>query len=277
MVQWHLEQKIEDSFSTARHQDEDRPAIGAPNKGKAEGKDILNVKNNSERRDCSRWTRKDQCSFGEACAFKHDPNKKGKGKGRPRSPSPSGSPHRNSKGDGQGSDDARDRGTVKLTDKSLSGKANRPPCTNFMKGSCQKEIHVIVDIVPKEQNSKLQVVADWETSVHANTQQHVLMQRNFQHRFFFTFLLWMNDRCQDPISSGLHHLANKCVLRTEKLRPTLGVIQTGFQNQRNAKSPTFEDRSLEWTLSMEEEVRKAAWIFTKERVQSSSFVFWEST
>ena len=43
--------------------------------------------------------------FGDSCASKHEPNKEGKGKGRPGSPSPTGSTHRNSKGDGKGSDE----------------------------------------------------------------------------------------------------------------------------------------------------------------------------
>ena len=37
--------------------------------------------NSSVRGDCIRWITKGQCSFGEACAFKHDPNKNGKGNG----------------------------------------------------------------------------------------------------------------------------------------------------------------------------------------------------
>ena len=39
-----------------------------------------------------------------------------------------------------------------------------------------------------------------------------------------------------------------------KMGPTLGAIQTGHQNQRNPNAPT------EWSLSMEEIARKAAWI-----------------
>ena len=93
-------------------------------------------KNNSEG-DCIRWITTGQCSFGEACAFKHDPNQKGKGKGRPRSPSPTGSPHRHSKGDGKGSDDRGAKDTAQLTGKSLSVKANRLLCTKLKTGSCQ--------------------------------------------------------------------------------------------------------------------------------------------
>ena len=90
-----------------------------------------NAKNNSERGDCIRWMTKGQFSLGEACASKHDPNKKGKGMGRPRSPSPTGSPHRNPESDGKGSDDGRAKGTPTFISKSPSGKANRQPCTNI--------------------------------------------------------------------------------------------------------------------------------------------------
>ena len=89
-------------------------------------------KNNSEG-DCIRWITTGQCSFGEACAFKHDPNQKGKGKERPRSPSPTGY----SEGDGKGSDDRGAKDTAKLTGKSLSVKANRLLWTKLKTGSCQ--------------------------------------------------------------------------------------------------------------------------------------------
>ena len=52
-------------------------------------------------------------------------------------------------------------------------------------------------------------------------------------------------------------------LEKEKLGPTLGVMQTGSKNQRNQYAPNFEERSIEWTLSMEETARKAARIFHK--------------
>ena len=106
MTQRHREQKIKDSHFKAKKRDEDRPALGAPKKQKAKGKVKHNAKKNSERGDCIRsFSSKGLCSFGEACAFKHYPNKKVKGKGQPRSLSPTGSPHRNSKGDGKGDDD----------------------------------------------------------------------------------------------------------------------------------------------------------------------------
>ena len=40
--------------------------------------------------------------------------------------------------------------------------------------------------------------------------------------------------------------------RRDNLGPTLGVLQTGSQNQQNPNAPTFEVGSIEWTLSMEE-------------------------
>ena len=46
----------------------------------------------------------------------------------------------------------------------------------------------------------------------------------------------------------LHDLANKYVLKREILGRALGIIQTGSQNQQNPNAPTFEERSVEWTL-----------------------------
>ena len=43
-----------------------------------------------------------------------------------------------------------------------------------------------------------------------------------------------------------------------KSGPTLGVMQTRSQNQRNPNAPTFEERSIGWTLSTEENARTAA-------------------
>ena len=138
MARRRVEQKIKESHLKARNRDEDRPAIGAPSKGTAKGESKEHAKNNSERGDCIRWITKGQCSFGDSCAFKPEPNKKGKGKGRPRSPSPTGSPHRKSKGDGKGSDDGGSKGTPKFSGKRPSGKANRPLCINFKKRICEK-------------------------------------------------------------------------------------------------------------------------------------------
>ena len=52
MAHRHLEQKIKESHFKARNPDEDRPAIGAPCKGKIEGKCKANAENNFERGPC---------------------------------------------------------------------------------------------------------------------------------------------------------------------------------------------------------------------------------
>ena len=70
-----------------------------------------------------------------------------------------------------------------------------------------------------------------------------------------------------------HHSSNMYVLKRDNLGPTFGVIQTGSQNQRTPNAPTCEERSFEWTLSVEEETRKAAWISHKNvfRVVTGSY------
>ena len=44
---------------------------------------------------------------------------------------------------------------------------------------------------------------------------------------------------------------------------SLGVIQTGSENPRNPNASSFRERSIEWTLLMEEIVRKSAWTLHK--------------
>ena len=40
-------------------------------------------------------------------------------------------------------------------------------------------------------------------------------------------------------------------------------VKLGSQNQRTPDAPTFEERSIEWNLSMEEKTRKSACILHK--------------
>ena len=107
----HLEQKKQDSHFKARNRDEDRTCnwTSEQRNSERERQRKCKNKNTSLRGDCIRRITEGQCSFGDSCAFKHEPNKKGKGKGRPRSPSPTGSLHRNSKGDGKGGVDGCNR------------------------------------------------------------------------------------------------------------------------------------------------------------------------
>ena len=68
----------------------------------------------------------------------------------------------------------------------------------------------------------------------------------------------LDDKTQCRVR--LHHLANKHVLRRKNWDFHLEPIQTRSQNQQDPKAPAFEERSIEWTLSMEEQARKVAWI-----------------
>ena len=60
--------------------------------------------------------------------------------------------------------------------------------------------------------------------------------------------------------------------KKETLGRTLGVIQTGSQYQRNPSAPTFEERSIEWTLSIEEKQGKQLKLLTRKcpKFQGSS-------
>ena len=166
MVQRHLEQKSKDYHIKARNRDEDRLAIGAQNKGEAKGKCKENAENNSERGDRIRWTKKFQCSFGEACTFRHGPK-------------------------------GRDSSLYKLQEKKLSKeKLTDLPCTNCKKRSCQRRSSCDFWHVYSVQNSKLQADTDLESSVHANRQPNLLMKKEIQQRLPPpTSRRMMNDRC----------------------------------------------------------------------------------
>ena len=189
-----------------------------------------NAKNDSERGYCIRWVAEGQCAFGEACVFKHDPNKKGRGKG-PRSPSPTGSPHRNSE---KVAMTKVLKAYQKLTGESPSGKANRLPCTNLKKGSCQRcnkcnywqfgdkvciAIHTPSNDERQMQLRKIQSDSKTQFPIKTSSSREQVCSRR---------------RTWDP-----------CM---ESSRPHLGI--SGIQ-------------MLHWTLSMEAKSWKAAGIFHK--------------
>ena len=61
----------------------------------------------------------------------------------------------------------------------------------------------------------------------------------------------------------LRHLATKYVLKKANLGPPLGVTQTGSETLRNPNAPTFGERSIEWTLRMEEKAERPVWTVHK--------------
>ena len=202
MAQRHLEQNIKDShFINARNRDEDRPCNRSCEQRKSEGKDKEHGKNNPKRGDCIRWITKGQCSFGDSCAFKHEPNKKGKRKGRSRSPSPTGSPHRNSEGDGKGSDDGGAKAYRQLAVKEVrqEGNSSRLLRANFERcaaGCIRRQ------------------------TVSTNTLLDLLMRRYFQQLLQFISRRMMNARCnyrkvqsddKTQVRVIFHHLANRSV------------------------------------------------------------------
>ena len=66
-----------------------------------------------------------------------------------------------------------------------------------------------------------------------------------------------------------NNLGIRHVLKKGNWGPTLGVIQTGSQNQRNPNAPTFEERSVEWTLSMKEKQGEQLGFYTGTKVPGS--------
>ena len=187
--------------------------------------------------------------------------------------SPAGSLHRNSKGDGKGCERRRKCWRhPKLIGKSPSGKANRRPCTNVKKGSCQERNPCDYWHAPECTKFRAPGKCRYsETSGHTSTHQNLLMKRKIHHWSRFTIHRMMNDRCNYGKFSPMTRLNTECGFITEtsmfskhtNWQPALGVIQTGSQKMRNRKSSTFEERSIEWILSTEENTRKAVRIFEK--------------
>ena len=66
-----------------------------------------------------------------------------------------------------------------------------------------------------------------------------------------------------------HHLANKYILQSENWDQRFGVIQIGSEHLQNPKAPTFEERSIEWTLTMEAKARKAGLFLHKSMYTAS--------
>ena len=109
---------------------------------------------------------------------------------------------------------------------------------------------------PREETAR---VGSREANVHLEIRAHSCMNQTERQRkgtTSFTFSMrftapkferwwkrcWLRRRKRhaktyDNFSNDCNH---KCVLKRRKLRPALGVIQTGEDNQRNPNAPTFE-------------------------------------
>ena len=229
MVRTHVELEIRDSHFKARNQDQDRPAIGAPSQGKAKGKRQRKCQTYfRERRLHPLDNKRANVHLEKHARSSMTRTRKAKGRDDHVHFLRQVQPHQKSKGDGKSSDDGSAKGTPTITGKSSPKKANRPPCTNFKKGSMQIRRQVC-----------------------KKTKHNLVMKGQFQEKRKIP----SDDKTQHRVR--LHHFA-EITFSKGNLGPTLGVIQTGSQNKRNPNSPTFEERCIEWTLSMEENSRKTA-------------------
>ena len=111
MVVRHLQQKIRDKHFSSRERQHENPAYGgvaAKGKSRAMGRETVEI--------CVQGTTDGQCSRGDKCGMKHDPEKNRESKGKEKGSRPSNSPRRN----------ALDRRSP--TEKSPSGKENQTTC-----------------------------------------------------------------------------------------------------------------------------------------------------
>ena len=72
--------------------------------------------------------------------------------------------------------------------------------------------------------------------------------------------------CQDPVSRETSPSREQVRSERDKLGLTLGVTQTGLQNQQNPNAPTFKERSTEWTYEHGRNGKESSLYFTQERV-----------
>ena len=164
---------------------------GNSDQGKSKRKRQIKCKKTTPREEtASVGSRRGQGSWGEACAFKHDPNKKGKGKGR------LGSPHRNSEGGWKGSDDGSAEGAPTFTGKkSVREKRTANFVQTSWKEVAQRWNSCIFWHVPEWTQFKAPGECRFG-SLPTNTQQNLLLKR-IQHRLVFTFHQMMNNRCKN--------------------------------------------------------------------------------
>ena len=102
--------------------------------------------------------------------------------------------------------------------KSSSGEANKPPCINFKRGSCQKELACPLSV----QNSKLQPDASAEASVFTNIQLNLLMTEKFLQLLQSTSQRMIIARCN---YSNIRKISIERTLRMEeKARKSAGTL-----------------------------------------------------
>ena len=83
---------------------------------------------------------------------------------------------------------------------------------------------------------------------------------------------------QDPIPSETSSSRGQVLSQKRNMGLSFRVTQTRPQNQGNRNASTFEERSIEWTLSMKVNARIPSSTCTQKNVHKPSrFVFWEST
>lgn len=115
-------------------------AKGAAAKGKGKGK---NPK--AKQGDCRSFLKNGKCSRGGDCPFAHDETKANSQRGRPTERGRGKGGKSSDRSRGKGSDAQSNRGNITIgktraesKGKSPSGKLNRKPCFNFLKGECNK-------------------------------------------------------------------------------------------------------------------------------------------
>ena len=194
MAQRHPEQRIRESRFKVRTQEKNRPAIGAPNKGTAKGKCKQITQKQLRERRLPPFDLKRPILIWRSMHIQASPEQE-----RDDLVHFLRQVHR--------TENRKVTEKVAMTEvqnahqhllvKVRNGKGTDYLVQTSTKEVAKGEIHVIIGMFPNVQNSKFQVDADSETSVHASTQQIFVVGKKHQHRLLFTFHGMMNDRCNE--------------------------------------------------------------------------------
>ena len=213
------------------------------------------------KRVCYQWKAKGQCSRGDRCSFLHDGHERAKPTPKTAPPSEPPTP--------RGGSASR---KMSLRGRSPSGRTNRQPCKNFLKGFA---LNYLVTIgsecsiphwkVEEQPNKKGRIrmvtqvqLLSWKT--HDNWVAHVrTSSRRNLHRFY--------GRAQKILGPNRRVQFARVALRQANIReskgPSLNKMQVKLPHQRSPYAVKFKDWSQEETERQERCARGDAWRLAK--------------
>ena len=238
------------------------------------------VKNQREQRhvlkghcDCWQWKAIGQCSKRDNCSFRHEKIKRAK-----PATQPAPSPEYTKPQDVKDSANAKSPGG-----RSPSGRMNRMPCKDHLKGTCANPscekwhfpecsfyksaegckfgdkcafAHRRVEEQPSKR-SKRSDEKKCSCSTGRDKEFGLCISGRGAAKIIVDFTEELNHAKTNPMCSIHHSSAAQC--QTSRPKPSLNKICPGDSHHRSPNAPKFEDRSQEETEWQEHWARDAAW------------------